>query len=148
MNLIAEIDSRVISMVQDVYLWLWDRTGVYVGTLIFAFAVLDKVCLARLDFFDFVLVGMMGIWTAGRYLAQANDLRLLNKLARDFSEIWLRIPAIVLIAGVFIYDVLQMNAWRVASHIFFFCWVYLACIQVRDREPKDFLPSLKPVGAR
>lgn len=147
MNLIAEIDNRVIRMVQEVYLWLLDRTGVYVGTLIFAFGAIDNFCLG-LTFFRFVMLALIGVWSAGRYLAQATDLRRLNRFARNFADTWFRVPITVVLAGSLTFEVCQLNWWRVTAHASFFCWLYLACIQVRDREPKDFLPSLKPVGAR
>lgn len=141
------LDDHLIRLTQEVYLWLWDRTGVYVATLMFAAVVGDHVFWHPLEIFDFIVLAFFGVWAGVRYVAQAKDLRWLNATQRAWADFWLRRPVMVVIAVLLAGDVLKLDAWRAASDVCSFAWNYLACVQVRDREPQDLLSFRKTVGA-
>lgn len=150
---LLRIDAYLIDRTQTAYLWLWDRTGIYVATPMFAACAADHFCYPAqagwLRIFGIIVLGWFGLWCGVRYLAQAtNDLRRLNAMQRGWAAWSLRPYFILLIVPVFLFqDIVQLNALHTLGDLFFAAWNYLGCVQVRDREPKEFFPSLKPVGA-
>lgn len=147
MGKLAAFDARLIELTQEAYLWLWDRTGVFVATLFFAAYVGDHALWGSLTWFDFLLLAIFGALSAHRYLAQSTDLRWLNAHQRAWRDLGPR-PYFTIIVIVFLAkDLLQLNAWHFASDCMSLLWSYLGCVQVRDREPKDFFAFRKLAGA-
>lgn len=143
MKRLHAIEDAIINHVQEAYLWLWDRTGVYVGTLMFAAYVGDHVCWNPLTWVDFAFIGFAGLWAGIRYVAQSQDLRWFNASQRAWKDFSPRPFFSVLVAAFLLADILQLNAWHLASDTMTMLWNYIGCVQVRDREPKEFFPSLK-----
>lgn len=138
MRFLHAADTTIIDLVQEVYLWLWDWIGVYVATLMFAAYVSERVCWDRLGWFDFVLIAFTGAWMGLRYLAQSKDLRSLNAAQRAWRDFTIRQFFSVFVFGSLAVDAFQLSAWHVASDAMFLVWTYLGCVQVREREPKEF----------
>jgi hypothetical protein len=147
MNSLRALDQRIIDLVQEAYLWLWDRTGAYVATFLFASYVADHFCWGPLGWLDFFFLAFFGWWAGIRYVAQSKDLRRLNDVQRAWRDFSPRLYFTLVMLPFVVGHAAQLEAWKLASDGFMFLWIYLACVQVREREPKEFFPSLKPVGA-
>jgi hypothetical protein len=148
MKRVLAADTFLIEITQEAYLWLWDWTGVYVATLMFAAYVGERFCWGRLGWFDFVLIAFTGTWLGLRYLAQSKDLRSLNAAQRAWRDFTIRPFFSAFVLGALAGDAFQLSAWHVASDAMFLTWNYLGCVQVREREPKEFFArKLARVGA-
>lgn len=140
-----KVDAWVLSKIQDAYLWLLDRTGVYVGTLMFAtyVYVAAGAIFARHEslwlWLWMVLLAMTG-WVAGiRYLWQdkAQHERY-NSLAM-FMEQWRwRHICNVLIGMVLIFEIIILDPLGASSQIAFLVYGYLLLIKIRERDKKPF----------
>lgn len=139
------IDDKIIAWTQTVYLWLWDRTGIYVATLLFIGIVFSTFLYDRkMGIFDFILVTASAIWCGMRYAVQGKDLRLLNTLQRSWAEWTVRRYLLCLInIPILFLSLLELNPWHVSSNLLSLAWLYLACVQVRDREPPEKLSFAK-----
>lgn len=147
MRRLRELDAAIIEILQEAYLWFWDRTGIYAATIIFASVVGNHLCYGPLKTFDFFAIAFCGLWTGQRYIAQAKDLRRFNVLQGYFRDFTFRQCFPVLITTFLVIDLIALTPWQIAGDVLFFLWTYLCCIRVRDREPKDFLSFRKPAGA-
>lgn len=147
MKRILEADTRMIELTQEAYLWLWDRTGVYVGTLIFMASVVDHSVHLPMRWFHLLSLGFMGLFSGARYAAQQRDLRLLNAAALEFRAPWLRSVTLGILFGSVIADLTGGKLWLLLGDLSFAIWTYLACVCVRDREPKDLFQPRKLAGA-
>lgn len=139
-----KFDAKLIDIVQNAYLWVWDRTGIYVSTLLFILYVGDHFFWAALKWFDFIFLAWAGLWCSYLYVVQSKDLRRLNDDLRQWRDFAVRPYLMILSFSIVMVDVLSLNAWHLASDICWLGWGYLACIQVRDREPKEFFPASIP----
>lgn len=147
MKTLIAIDNRLIEITQEVYLWLWDRTGVYVATLMFAAYVGDHVCWGPLHVGNFIFLALAGAWASRVYFVQSKDLRRLNDLQRGWRDFVMRPYLTMFGFAMIVEQVLYLDVWRFASNVLMMVWTYLNCVQVREREPKDFFAIRKPVGA-
>lgn len=148
MKWLRTVDDRLVAAIQESYLWVWDRTGVYVGSLMFAAYCGDHVFYGPLKLFNFFFLGVAGVWCAHRYLVQSKDLRWLNDLQRCWRDFALRRFLMIFSAVVLASDIIQANAWHFASNLMFLIFNYLGCVQIREREPKEFFASIKLAGAQ
>jgi hypothetical protein len=147
-NYLHIADERMIEVMQDSYLWLWDRTGVYVGTLFFAFCAADLAFYGNLCWFDFAWLTLMGVIAGIRYVAQTKSLRELNDIQRMWRDIWGRFYIVLFTLLFMAGDVVLVNWMHFVSDTCNLGYLLIGCIQIREREPKEFFPSLKPVGAQ
>lgn len=138
MKRILAVDTYLIEATQEAYLWLWDWTAVYVATLMFLAYVGDHVCWRALTWLDSAFIAFAGIWIGYRYVAQSKDLRRLNAAQRAWRDFPPRPFFVFIFVGLLAGDILQLNAWHFASDVFMLIWNYLGCVQVREREPKEF----------
>lgn len=147
MNKLRALDSAIIELVQEAYLWLWDRTGVYVATLIFTAYAIDQLASTHMRLFNFLTLGIMGACCGVRYVAQGKNLRHFNDMQRQWRHFFARGPVMVAIALFILQEVALLDGWQALGDVAFMSWCYLACVQVRDREPKNFLSFRKPASA-
>lgn len=146
MNKLLAADTYLIETVQEAYLWLWDRTVVFVATLIFTCVVFENICYG-LGRVAFIQLALMGVFSGYRYAAQQKDLRLPNSLALGWRTPWLRCFFYMVFALNVAISISEISIRSFCSDLFFLLWNCLACVQVRDREPKDFFASRKLAGA-
>lgn len=146
MEKLLAADTYVIETVQEAYLWLWDRTGIYVGTMIFSAAVCEHLAYGRLGWGSFFSLALVGAVATTRYIAQQKSFRLLNAMALSWRMPWLRYFFNVCLTLCVFADVSKPSLGGFLSDLFFALWNYLACICVRDREPKDFFQFRKLAG--
>lgn len=138
MKFLASVDERLILMVQEVYLWLWDRTGVFVGALTAVLALIaatlttSTLLTAALAGAIFSLHGILLIFIQGA------GLRIFNAQARQWRRSILR-PLLI----AFDLACLAQEAWEGhLPHVMGYLLIitgllYLPCIQIRDREPPE-----------
>lgn len=143
MNKLRTLDDYLVAAAQEIYLWLWDRTGVYVATLLFAAIVGEQICWGPIKIWGFAFLAIFGATSAYAYMVQAKDLRLLNSMQRRWRENGLRLAFTVMVLYFTASDAVKLNAWGSAGSAFLLIWSYLSCVQVRDREPKDLLSTRK-----
>lgn len=142
-------DAWVLSKNQDAYLWLLDRTGVYVGTLLFlCYVYVAVVAVFRQEpiWLWMILLAMAG-WVGGvRYLWQDKaQHKRYNSLAM-FMEQWRwRHPFNVIIGTVFVGEVVTLNPLAASQEIAFLVYGYLLLIKIRERDKKPFF---KPVEGK
>jgi hypothetical protein len=142
MHKLLAADTYLIETTQEAYLWLWDRTGVYVATLIFSAVVCSHV-VHGLDWGSFIGLAIMGAFSTQRYIAQQKDLRRLNLLALGWRTPWLRLFYLSILFACVVADIAKFRAGELVGDIFFALWNCLACVQVRDRDPKDLFQTRK-----
>lgn len=147
MKKLLAADEYLIEIVQSTYLWLWDRTGVYVASILFVLIVVDHVCYGPLGPFDFTILAIVGAWATYLYVAQAKDLRQLNLMQRAWAGNWFRLLSVILTIAALATALFDLNYWRLASNAAWLAFTYFACVQVRDRDPKDFITLRKLAGA-
>lgn len=142
------VDAWVLFKIQDAYLWLLDRTGVYVGTLMFAtyVYVAAGAIFAREESFWLwmVLLAMTG-WVAGiRYLWQDRAQHERYNMMAMFMEQWRwRHTFNIFIGMVLIFEIITLNPLAASQEIAFLVYGYLLLIKIREREKKPFF---KPAG--
>lgn len=138
MNKLSELDARVIDRVQNIYLWLWDRTGVFLATPIFILIVAEYLCLWPLKPRHFAFIAIMGAWSTWLYVAQGKSLAALNSISRSWRDFPLRQAFVAMSLALCVADAAKLDAAHVVSGMFHLIFLYAACAQVRDRDPKDF----------
>ncbi len=141
-NYLMLADERAIDTIQETYLWFWDRTGVYVGMLAFTLYVIQLLFFLPLNKIDFVFMGFVGVFSGSRYVAQDKDIRLFNAMQREWRNARMRI---VVMGVVFLtMTPVGVGYWRfIGAGTFWFAFSYLLCVQVRDRDPKEWFPRFK-----
>jgi hypothetical protein len=141
------LDDWLIGIVQEAYLWLWDWTGAMVATPFFLAVILDKVCWPRHNWLDYLFAAWMAIVAAAMYRAQSTSLKRFNDMQRRWRDLGLRKFAIILVSAGLIFSVIGSDWQKAASDFFTIAWILLGCVQVREREPKDFFRVLARAGA-
>ena len=131
-----KIDQWIIDAVQRTYLWIFDRTGVYAGTLLFALGVTANAVYG-IDATRIVLMGVWGICCAFRYWMQDTDETRYNALAESDRTFIGRYLCVFLGVVNLAASVITMNALEMIGEIAFLSWVYLMCAKVRRREPPE-----------
>jgi hypothetical protein len=144
MKKLAEVDAKLIDLIQAAYLWLYDRTGVYIATIATAL-ILAGAALIRLDWISLGMTGFLILLFSPLYLLQAfNQQSSINATARVERHSKVRY-GFLLAMLILIPDYRPgYMAWGLLTTI---ASGYMRCIQIRDREPKDFLARRQPAMA-
>lgn len=139
----------VLSKIQDAYLWLLDRTGVYVGTLMFVCYVwIAAISVYRGEslWIWMLLLAIVG-WVAGvRYLWQdkAQHERY-NSLAM-FMEQWPWNHVFnIFLGSMFFGFMIMLNPISASQQLAFLLYSYLLMVKIRERDKKPFF---KPVEGK
>lgn len=138
-----KIDFWALCKVQTTYLWLLDRTGVYVASLCFMIYAIIASC--------FVLGGSGSLWLWGpllvvvgvsntpRYLMQdkgQNDRY--NALALFMQGMQFRNYLNVFLLGIFFGELLLGEVFGAIANLLFILYGYLQIVMIRDRDKKPF----------
>ena len=139
-------DAWLISKIQDAYLWLLDRTGVYVATLGFGIYVvigLAEVMDGSMPWLWFVLIALVGLSVVPRYLMQdKGQNERFNALSMAMTEWRWRHLISILIFDMAVVSAITLHPWGILANIGFVLYGYLSLIMIRDRDKKPFF---KPV---
>ena len=158
--MLTRIDNALIQFHQAAYLWLLDRTGVYLGTLMMANALAGNLHMysstaerwgfsSRVALF-LLCTGLMGMVSARVWLLQKNGAYLAHNLMA------LRIQTFRIIRGgffafmlpVMLEEIYRLEVFSFLDSLLAVSLQYLLCVQLREREPKSFFKeSLSLAGA-
>lgn len=138
-------DAKVFAKSQAAYLWLYDRTGIYVGTIgmttIVAADALTVLHHGKLGPIVFVNLTIIGFLCGFRYHIQNSEkYEVFNAIARHWHEArWRPVLGFIWIALMFD-DLIHQRWLLVAACILNFCFFgYVLCWQIRKREPPEKL---------
>lgn len=144
-----KLDAWIISKVQDAYLWLLDRTGVYVATLtfgIYAVVGLSEIMDGGSTLWCGVLIALVGFSVAPRYLMQdKGENNRFNVISMAMTSWRLRHFIIILMICSSVISAITLHPWAALANLGFVLYGYLFMIMIRDRDKKPFL---KPVEKR
>lgn len=136
------VDAWVLSKIQDAYLWLLDRTGVYVGTLMFV----SYVYVVGIFFWAYgtswiliAILASVGITSGQRYLWQDKGKNERFNAASISIEGWaLRHPLNLFVLFFTVFDAVILDPISASSKIVFLLYSYLLIVKIRNRDKKPF----------
>lgn len=139
-------DAYILGIIQDAYLWLLDRTGVYVATLCFMiYATAAFVALstgAPLLFWGPLLL-MVGLSMLPRYTLQDKARNEHFNAIALMLQGWLwRHPFQIALSVSMLAETIALEPLQVLIDICFLLYTYMTLVMIRDRDKKPFF---KPV---
>jgi len=152
MKIYRKFDAWIIAGLNDLYLWLLDWTGVYIGTITFLMGAEQVAFLIYIKaawFAAFML--LMILVNAGiRYHQQAMGLVARYNLAAEwFEKSPIRTALIAFGVGLIMADIIQYRWWYLFDGAITQALLYLWCLKIRERQKKEFrLPKLAMQGTR
>lgn len=140
-----KIDEKFLETTQSAYLWVFDRTGVYVATIGFAIQVtipfLQSYSKGSLDYAGLFVMVFLAVGLGWRYHAQhANQFEIFNALSREMQVTRWRPFMLWMWIALVMANLLTMTwayAFTSALQLFYFC--YVCAWQIRKREPPEKL---------
>jgi hypothetical protein len=139
--MVRKFDDAIIDIFTDGYLWLWDRTGIYLATIMFWGIILFtgiSLITSKLPVLDIIIALVWIIMILPYYIFQKEgNLTVVNSMSRRWRYSFGRSMAYalqigMLVGGFYMGDnhlPITLSVWLVQ---------YLLCVQIRDREPKSF----------
>lgn len=147
MNKLAEIDAKMIDLTQDAYLWLYDRCGIYIATVSVVLLLAGEAISYRGPI-GLVLTGFICLSISPRYLLQMMGLKdAINAMARSDRTAKWRYIYIVLMLILILAPGKSWGSFALGAACDLAALAYVNVVQLRDREPKDFLPQQASVGS-
>lgn len=138
MKFLAALDERLIALVQEAYLWLWDRTGVFVGTLVATLMLIAAWLTTEILWGGALLAAVFTIYGVVLIFMQGAGLASFNVQARRWRGSILRILLIVYDVASLLGEVYSGHlAHALAGILIIVSVLYLPCVQLRDREPPE-----------
>lgn len=136
-----KMDGWIISALQDTYLWLLDRTGVYVATVSFAtYTVVAGLNIAQGAFPTWawiVLLAFVGLSSGHKYLMQDKGKNeSLNFSAMRMEEWRWRHSINIALFCFLIIALLALDVVEIIEQLGFLLFGYCFLIKVRDRDKK------------
>jgi hypothetical protein len=152
---IMVLDAYVIRKLQDLYLWIYDWTGIYVATIGTIAVILGNLTqgmfgLSGLSWWNLTWIGFNTLVMIPYYLDQDHENYILfNARAMILQCSKLRIIISYFFVVMFISDILlwiMVPTYSFSHMVNTFClWVYIniTSVCIREREPKDWFKSPK-----
>lgn len=142
---ICELDEKLQKATQDAYLWVFDRTGIYVATIGVAIQVAIPFIKAigdrKLDYVSLFVMGWLclGLFQS-YYMQHGNKFEVFNASARAWQDHTVRIVANWFWVVMCILSALTRD-WHLSATAFlqFFYFGYVLTWQIRKREPPEKL---------
>lgn len=151
MTRLRNFDSAIIARVQDAYLWLYDRSGMYVATcmMVCIFTGMGALTISdgKMDWFRIFVVLLNFVVIIPNYLMQDKQKFIeFNLMAMMLHQSSFRFWFVHgWLYPICVIDLIMFHwAWafnQVAVAVF----MYLSCIMIREREPKDWITKHKLV---
>ena len=143
-------DQFLLSKVQDGYLWLLDRTGVYVATLIFgsflvagAIGIFQNKSDPRWTVFLGVCITIIGLSCLFPYsLQDKGKNEKFNALALYIEAGYTRHFFVGLQYGFLVSHLIHLDVISIIATVFLIACFILQTVKIRDRDKKPFF---KPV---
>lgn len=155
LKLYRKADGWLLTKAQDAYLWLLDRTGIYVGTIMMAcFSIVTvynvatasafstKIILVTLLFF----VSLVCIWMY--YLQDKGQNEIFNSIALSWEGSTIRHGIFGYQIGGLIADLCVRDYGQAFITLFLVAIIFVQAVKIRDRDKKPFFekkeePSLQ-----
>lgn len=135
-------DKYLLDKIQEGYLYLLDRTGVYVATLLFAtFSINPGICILRSSspILNGVFIGIVGVAVMGRYTLQDKGKNeIFNALAMMMEVTKTRHAFQIMLGLLVIPDLIRLDALGFVGTFFMLVYAYLWCVKIRERDRKPF----------
>lgn len=145
--MIRKLDMFLIQQTTRAYLWLYDWTGVYVGTLMFA-AISISWMLQFRSFWAAVIGVMIGVPACGlRYYVQATDEVTYNTMAEYATRDFMRGVMLMMVVAFCVRNIIFLSVVDAVGETMWLALCYLITVKIRKREPKNFFER-KMVEAR
>ena len=143
-----KMDGWIISTLQETYLWLLDRTGVYLATV--SFTTYAACCIVEVAVIDGnfprwvwgAMLAIVGLSSGHRYYLQDkgnNDQ--INVTAMEMEGQRLRHVINVMLLNFLLIYLIDLDLVKVAAMVGFILFQYLFVIKVRDRDKKPFFET-------
>lgn len=137
-----KIDDALLIAAQRAYLWLFDWTGVYVGTLLFLLGglatVMDVLAYGRLRLVGYLLVGTYGLFGWWRINLQSKGDEAYNAVAETETKNPMRWFFLLFFVFFLVQEIAQMKLADAVQTMAFICALYLFTVKIRPRDPKEF----------
>lgn len=149
MNKLAEIDTKIIEAVQEAYLWLFDRTGVYAGVVMFAIVAIHHAMLIASrgsDLFGLISFGFAGFLSYMQTVRQHRSITEYNAYAMSWRHSVLRMALVIFTIIMMASSIIRADA--VATFGMMTCIIAyssIPAIYIRKREPPEH-HQLAPQG--
>ena len=140
-HFLGKIDEAILHGLQKAYLWFFDRTGVYVASIIGAVFVLAMgVSITQRVWFDVGVLGFMGLLMLPlRWAQQNSNETAYNALSMVLQSQSIRRPYVLLAIFVMIpIMVLRGSLSGTCFQAVCLIHVYFNCLMIRKRDPKSF----------
>lgn len=142
-DLYSKADQWAVTKTQDAYLWLLDRTGIYLGTVCMIDYIASAGCLAMRDGYMswiwIVFLGIFGITCAFRYWWQEKGMNdAINAGAMAFEASHFRTFGNIFFLTQIVLDVALFTRWDFIFDVILLLAQYLGCVKIRDRDKKPF----------
>ena len=138
-----KLDQKILGVLQDAYLWLLDRTGIYVASTAFltyaGIAVLEVSGHGSLWVWG-PLLALVGLSLGPNYLMQdrAENERF-NLIAMLMEGTKWRHVWNIFILQVAVFAIITLDVRFFFVQVGFLIYGYLLLIKIRDRDKKPFL---------
>lgn len=149
MTKLRELDSQIILKLQEAYLWLYDRSGVYVATcmMVSIFIGIGALTLndGKMDFLRiFVVILNLVVVIPNYWMQEKQEFTQFNFIAMMLHQSMFRFGFVYFWCfPMFMLDMLLMKwAWGI-NQVAVIVFLYLSCIMIREREPKDWITKHK-----
>lgn len=147
-ELFTKSDDWIILNLQVIYLYLLDRTGVYLATLEFALigagTILSFVAVPGAGY-RFFLLGLLlfnGAVLGQRYLMQDKAQTKPFNMGALIMRRWVLRHALTgFLAGSIILELFMLDAIGVVNNIVGIVYIYTFLVLIRDREKKPFFET-------
>ena len=136
------MDTWLLNKAQEWYTWLWNRTGIYIGTIYFSVFVLS--CLNDIWLNGPLVIQICMIFWVGMsggisyYWQDKKMYEKLNECAMIWEEStvrrWMVNPIIVYLM---VSKTFQMAVLGFVCIAFLIPWSYIETVTVADREPPE-----------
>lgn len=136
MKIIAAIDTKLIALVQECYLWLWDRFGVPVGYINFAlWATLAAGSYPRHPVWTFIFLMFAALVAWSSVWLQSSRMKEFNEQVRKWQASKSRFAYMIFFIACTLSDTILRDVMGLVMDAAGGGIAYLWCVQVRDREP-------------
>ncbi len=142
-----KLDNWIISYLQNLYLWLLDRTGVYVATLMFVTYVggfSPDIIRGEFPWWNLMFIGLAALIIAIPYQEQNNgDIKRYNAFAIKIEGLFLRHAFNSFQIGLAVGSVIAGRYINSAGCLVMLIYQYLWVIKIRDRDKRPFFEKKK-----
>ena len=140
-------DSWMISNLQNLYLWLLDRTGIYVATLMFityAGSLSPDIIRGKYPWWNCAFIALIGLVVILPYLKQdRGDVKRYNAFAIEIEGLIIRHAFNGLQIGLGVGSAIAGDYLSASGCFLMLIYQYLWVIKIRNRDKKSFFEENK-----